>query len=347
MSALGLLLGQPTAHAAVDLTGSWKVTVSLGSPLTTVYFAFVQSGSDLTLTRSGLGSVMGTIQPGTGAFDFDLGPFTALDAPTGPTHFITGTAAPDSQSFTGQENQCIYEIGLGWGCLTFNLDGVPGSPPAPVCGNGILEAGEACDRGLSNGPSCCTTSCVLVDQDGDHVCDLLDNCPRTANANQLDQDTDCFGDVCDPSTIGVSTGDFQLHSLLVRITVPPAPAQPARRLFVRGIFNGSMVVPTTLQLRDIDGMNIDLASLPAWTSKVCRQRATRITCASPDGSLRLRLKKHPGDPSVRIKLVLRNPPLSPPFAEPLFISMHSSDGGRRFIISDCRLNPAGSLQCRG
>ena len=37
----------------------------------------------------------------------------------------------------------------------------------------------------------------MVDTDGDGVADSADNCPATANANQLDTDGDGIGDACD------------------------------------------------------------------------------------------------------------------------------------------------------
>ena len=33
--------------------------------------------------------------------------------------------------------------------------------------------------------------------DGDGICEVTDNCPLLANANQLDTDGDGLGDVCD------------------------------------------------------------------------------------------------------------------------------------------------------
>ncbi len=347
LAAAILLVGARTPAAAdVDLTGSWRVEVSLGSPVTVAYFTFAQSGTDLTLTRSDLASGTGTIQPATGAFSFNFGPYTDPNGPPGPDHILTGVGAPDSQSFTGQENVCIFEIGLGWGCLTLDLEGEPGIPTMPVCGNGVVEDGEECDHALSNGPTCCTTACTLVDPDGDNICDLLDNCPRVINFTQADQDNDRFGDACDASTIGVSTGDFLLNTTLLKVTVPSAVADPARRLLVRGSYNGALAIPTTLQVRDIADMIIDLASLPAWTDKVCQSTASSITCRSPDGALRLKVSSGPTG-SVRVTIVLKNPPLQRPFVGPLFMSLHSPDGGRRAMTPTCKLNPAGSIKCRG
>jgi len=47
---------------------------------------------------------------------------------------------------------------------------------------------------------------VDVDSDGDQTIDDEDTCPAMANANQLDQDTDGQGDVCDATPTGDGTG---------------------------------------------------------------------------------------------------------------------------------------------
>jgi len=39
------------------------------------------------------------------------------------------------------------------------------------------------------------------DEDGDHVPDSTDNCPTSANTDQLDSDQDGTGDVCDPTPV--------------------------------------------------------------------------------------------------------------------------------------------------
>ncbi|MBI2377065.1 MAG: Ig-like domain-containing protein [Deltaproteobacteria bacterium] len=41
-------------------------------------------------------------------------------------------------------------------CLTFN------TTAAPVCGNGVVEAGEECDQGAANGTGTCSVSCTIV-----------------------------------------------------------------------------------------------------------------------------------------------------------------------------------------
>jgi len=63
-------------------------------------------------------------------------------------------------------------------------------------GDGI---GDVCDADPGcggEGQPVCETSC---DTDNDGIFNYLDNCPNTANPQQLDADTDGIGDVCDPS----------------------------------------------------------------------------------------------------------------------------------------------------
>jgi len=54
---------------------------------------------------------------------------------------------------------------------------------------------------LATGVSVTQVPCVQ-DSDGDVVEDGADNCPAVANADQLDQDLDGFGDVCDDDLDG-------------------------------------------------------------------------------------------------------------------------------------------------
>src|SRR5262249_31348438 len=45
---------------------------------------------------------------------------------------------------------------------------LPACEPAPVCGNGVVEAGELCDDGAANGlgASCCGADCKTAKADG-------------------------------------------------------------------------------------------------------------------------------------------------------------------------------------
>jgi hypothetical protein len=60
--------------------------------------------------------------------------------------------------------------------------GPPPYEPVPVTFRDPTTGGDACD----------------VDDDGDKVPDINDNCPKLGNADQQDADGDGAGDVCDP-----------------------------------------------------------------------------------------------------------------------------------------------------
>jgi subtilisin-like proprotein convertase family protein len=51
---------------------------------------------------------------------------------------------------------------------------------------------------IPGGYQCNDCSGACTDIDGDGICDLVDNCPAIANADQANADGDGFGDVCDP-----------------------------------------------------------------------------------------------------------------------------------------------------
>jgi len=122
------------------------------------------------------------------------------------------------------------------------------------CGNGTLDAGEACDGGAIIEGDCCTSECAFVavstvcravaddcdlveactggsgacpvdlkkpdgDGDGDDVCDEHDICPVDPDPLQLDGDDDGLGDECDPCTNGVAIGKPKLK--LTKFTSGP------------------------------------------------------------------------------------------------------------------------------
>ena len=75
------------------------------------------------------------------------------------------------------------------------------TPIGPVCGNGIPEAGEACDNGASNGacPATCSTSCTINSCAG--------TCPAmTCSYSQLSMDPSCPIDPVTGNRYQVVTG---------------------------------------------------------------------------------------------------------------------------------------------
>jgi hypothetical protein len=75
-------------------------------------------------------------------------------------------------------------------------DGLVCAPATNTCEKGAIVAPDASvDALLGIDAAQCATP---HDEDGDGVCDSLDNCPADANPTQIDSDGDGVGDACDP-----------------------------------------------------------------------------------------------------------------------------------------------------
>jgi hypothetical protein len=79
-------------------------------------------------------------------------------------------------------------------CLTLREDG---KVWMTVCRSGNVRQLWAFQK-VDN----CTPDAGCTDTDGDGICDDEDNCPTTANADQVDFDNDNIGDSCDPDIDG-------------------------------------------------------------------------------------------------------------------------------------------------
>jgi hypothetical protein len=93
----------------------------------------------------------------------------------------------------------------------------PNVPAPPVCGDGKVDPGEACDAGGNFHSTCCTQACTLIDADGDGVCDSRDDCPAAPDPAQADLDGDGIGDACDPCVV-TTAGQTQWRRPLVSLT---------------------------------------------------------------------------------------------------------------------------------
>jgi hypothetical protein len=195
----GMLVGAAGARGDVDLTGAWRLETDLapigGSGVLLTDHAFSQSGSTLTLDGN-----PGTIDPQTGVFQVSLGPAScSFCFPPIPDDRLDGTATPDGTRLAGTtlalaESPSMPGVYVGFQLSTagIRLDALT------TCGDGVLDRFEACDEGPANGVvACCTSACLLVDQDLDGVCDAHDNCPSVYNPTQHDSDGDGSGDECD------------------------------------------------------------------------------------------------------------------------------------------------------
>ncbi len=122
-----------------------------------------------------------------------------------------GLSSTDSVSFdidagvTGDYNLHINEGHITWGdgysaCyLEFGTDAFTmREVPAGSDCEWVADGASAC-----NGPvQACTQPPQPTDTDGDGVADATDNCPNDANTNQLDNDNDGQGNVCDATPDG-------------------------------------------------------------------------------------------------------------------------------------------------
>jgi cysteine-rich repeat protein len=71
-----------------------------------------------------------------------------------------------------------------------------------ICGDGVSELGEECDDGNTNSKDGCSSTCFLesleeLDTDSDGILDINDNCPLASNIDQLDENQNNVGDICE------------------------------------------------------------------------------------------------------------------------------------------------------
>ncbi|MEO6029535.1 MAG: hypothetical protein ABIR79_21940 [Candidatus Binatia bacterium] len=81
-------------------------------------------------------------------------------------------------------------------------DGCSATCRLESCGNGVLEGGEQCDDGVANGQNqCCSDECRRVDPDGDGICSRDDRCPDDVD-NDSEGDGYCVGPSFMPPAVG-------------------------------------------------------------------------------------------------------------------------------------------------
>ena len=206
---LTLALGG-VSEAAIDLTGDWYVAVYAAnhSDSTVELIPFVQTGTSLSAGFDTSGSV----DPATGSFFlfFFPGSFgyfcgagfraqVSMDGNTFTGTMFTAGPPPDCHSPTCF---CAAEVPVG-----------PLYGSRSPCGNGIVDAGEACDDGsVGRSGACCSLDCAhpvgpagqgCID-DGDlctsDICDATGTCthPVGPDGQPCDEDYNfCTSDVCD------------------------------------------------------------------------------------------------------------------------------------------------------
>lgn len=129
-----VLIADP-ASAVVDLSGTWTVQYET---LPTESWAIVQSGSTLSVTIGG-GSIVGTIDPQTGAFQLSSPP---VPCPVG----ISATATSDGNAFSGTFTETTVSCPGGPSTCTC----VPSSSQAvSVCRVGTCPGDDPCPAGVA------------------------------------------------------------------------------------------------------------------------------------------------------------------------------------------------------
>ncbi|MFN8602571.1 MAG: hypothetical protein U0842_19080 [Candidatus Binatia bacterium] len=111
-------------------------------------------------------------------------------------------------------------------------------PATTVC----RPAADDCDLADSctGTDAACPADAVKPDADGDTVCDFLDNCDATPNADQADADADDEGDACDLCTAVSPAVQAKGTKIVVgKLTTPPGDD----KLAIVGSFSGATLPP--------------------------------------------------------------------------------------------------------
>jgi cysteine-rich repeat protein len=191
-----------TALAAVDMNGAWFLR---GYEPSNEYFFFcrvlvTQTGTSLTTQAVGCPYV-GSLQ-GNGTIDVDTGVFS-ISAPLWAGFCANGF------SLTGNVNATSTAFTATFNCQTAEMT-FAGSLDGSRCGNGVLDAGEACDDGNQADHDCCSATCTFEASgapcaDGDpctfDTCDGAGTCAHALQEGAPcgDDGNACTDDLCDAS----------------------------------------------------------------------------------------------------------------------------------------------------
>ena len=184
----------------------------------------------------------------------------------------------------GQDNDCDGVIPLteidndndGYIEATIDVNGWDGTPgiQGGDCDDGEPNAfpgnpevfdliDNDCDNLIDEG--------VMMDTDGDGVPDETDNCPNTANTDQLDTDNDGIGDACELQiTCGVGT-------ILNDETNECEPVVTQADLDIVNAENASLTQQVTNQQTTIDGLNQQISNIDSTIANLNSQISSLYT----------------------------------------------------------------------
>ncbi len=192
LAAMWLTCALP-GWAALDVSGNWRMTLvqfPVRIPVTLAQHGTALTGTIGVGIDAGPGS--GTIDPETGAFSL-AGSYTLRPGiPEGPpevtcAYQLVATTDADGQRFAGRlDDSCVLHTAV---------TGV-----RETCGNGTVDAGEACDAAFP----CCTSACELRPEgapcpDDGNVC-TDDRCDADAVCTHVPSSAPCSVNGCTADT---------------------------------------------------------------------------------------------------------------------------------------------------
>jgi hypothetical protein len=182
------------------------------------------------------------------------------------------------------------------------------------------------------------------DDDGDGVCNALDNCPADPNADQADFDGDLAGDACDAR-------DAELNPTRLTLKRDASDGNDSSSIKGKGDF---LLAPPVDVLSAAAGIAVRVRDtmatdrLQTWAPADCVEQAapTRIVCLSPDRTAKITLRAIKATPTVvKFVLTLKRIALAGPFDAPVEMTVTNGAFDRFGVITDCRVSDK-ALVCR-